>query len=87
MNPVYTILESRHSWLILAGLSFTAGCVGAMMMLAFTWRHEVVLAWLYLGLALTLFFCFRAFVEWKKDAESAIGSKGDAGKTGRGTAQ
>jgi hypothetical protein len=87
MNPVYTILESRHSWLILAGLSFTAGCVGAMMMLAFTWRHEVVLAWLYLGLLLTVFFCARALVEWKRDAEAALGSKGDAGKKGRGAAK
>lgn len=87
MNPVYTILESKQRWLILAGLSFTAGCVGAMMMLAFEWKHVVVSAWLYLGLALTLVFLVRAFVDWKRDAEITIESKSAVGKRGRGTTQ
>lgn len=86
MNPVYSILESRYRWLILAGLSFTAGCVGAMMMLAFTWKHEIALVWLYLGLLLTIFFCGRAFLDWKSDAEATLTSKGDTRGKGRGTA-
>jgi hypothetical protein len=86
VNPVYSILESRYRWLILSGLSFTAGCVGAMMMLAFTWKHGVALVWLYLGLLLTIFFCVRAFLQWKSEAEAALTSTGDGPSRGNGTA-
>jgi len=86
MNPLYTILEHRYSWLILAGLSFTAGCVGAMMMLALTWSHEVARAWLYLSFVLTLYFGLRAFLQWKSQAEASLSSATDTprrrGKTG-----
>ena len=77
MNAVYAILESKYRWLSLAGISFTAGCVGAMMMLALAWSHVVALVWLYLGLALTIYFCVRAFLEWKADAEAALDPKGE----------
>lgn len=77
MNAVYVILESKYRWLSLAGISFIAGCVGAMMMLALAWRHEVALVWLYLGLFLTIYFCVRAFLEWKADAEASLNPKGE----------
>lgn len=80
MNPVYSILESKYRWLILAGLSFTSGCVGAMMMLAFTWQHPVALVWLYLGLLLTVGFLVRAFQEWKSEIDSTVASKSNARK-------
>jgi hypothetical protein len=83
VNSVYAILESKYRWLTLAGLSFTAGCVGAIIMLAFTWRHEVALVWLYLGLLLTVFFCARAFLDWKSAAEATLDSKGHPRNTGR----
>ncbi|HEY8686697.1 MAG TPA: hypothetical protein VIO57_13930 [Chloroflexota bacterium] len=77
MNAVYAILESKYRWLSLAGISFTAGCVGAMMMLAFEWRHEVALVSLYLGLLLTVFFGVRAFLEWKSAAEASLNPRSD----------
>jgi hypothetical protein len=84
VNPLYSILESRYRWLILAGLSFTAGCVGAMWMLALDWSHEIILVWLYLGLVLAIGFCVRAFIDWKSAAERALAAKADlrAGRDG-----
>ena len=76
MNAVYSILESKYRWLSLAGICFTAGCVGAMMMLALAWKHEVALVWLYLGLLSTLFFCVRAFLDWKSAAEASLAPTG-----------
>lgn len=75
MNAVYGILESKYRWLSLAGISFTAGCVGVMMMLALVWSHAVALVWLYLGLLLTLYFCVRAFLEWKAGVEASLNPK------------
>ena len=72
MNPVYSILESKYRWLILAGLSFTAGCVGAMMVLAFQWAHPVALVWLYAGLLASVYFGARAFLEWKSQVEALL---------------
>ncbi len=76
MSPVYSILESKQRWLILAGLSFVAGCVGAMMILAFAWSHAIALVWLYLGLILALAFCVRAFLDWKTQMEAALNAGG-----------
>lgn len=86
MNPLYTILESKYRWLSLAGICFTAGCVGAMMMLALTWKHGVALAWLYLGLLATLFFGIRAFLEWKSAAEQSLAAQEQRSK-GRKSAE
>jgi hypothetical protein len=87
MNALYSILESKYRWLSLAGISFTAGCVGAMMMLALAWSHGVALAWLYLGLLLTLYFCVRAFLEWKSAAEASLDSAGGVRNKGRNSAR
>jgi hypothetical protein len=87
MNPVYSILESKYRWLILAGISFTAGCVGAMMMLALAWSHGVARVWLYLGLVLTVFFCVRAFLDWKSAAEASLDSASGTRTRGRNTAR
>jgi hypothetical protein len=84
VNPLYAILEHRYSWLILAGLSFTAGCVGAMMMLAFTWSHDLARAWLYLSFVLTIYFGLRAFLHWKSQAEASLKSETDSPRR-RGT--
>ena len=65
MNPIYAILEHPHHWLILAGISFAAGLLGAMAMLAWGWAHWFDEAWLLVGSALTLYFLVRAFLEWK----------------------
>lgn len=72
MNPIYAILESPHRWLILAGVSFLAGCIGAMTMLAFAWNRAIPRVWLYLALALTLYFAVRAFLQWKSETEAAL---------------
>jgi hypothetical protein len=84
MNPLYTILEHRYRWLILAGLSFTAGCVSAIMMFALIWNHEVIRIWLYVGFVLTIYFVVRAFLQWKEEAESALNAETDAPRR-RGT--
>lgn len=72
MNIPYAILESRHRWLILAGLSFLAGILGAIAMLAFDWPHPLAEAWLYAALAATAALLLTAFVQWKNEIEAAI---------------
>jgi 4-hydroxybenzoate polyprenyltransferase len=72
MNPLYTILESPHRWLILAGISFTAGFFGAIMMIAYTWPHAASRIWFYAGMIVALYFLARAFWDWKQRTEAAI---------------
>lgn len=69
MNPVYSVLESEYRWLILAGLSFGAGFVGAIAMLAFIWPHTLARIWFYAGFVLGLYFLIRAFLEWKASVD------------------
>lgn len=67
MNPVYAIMESPHRWLILAGISFLAGSLGAIEMLALVWPHIVARIWLLAFLLLTVYFLIRAFLRWKNN--------------------
>jgi hypothetical protein len=71
VNPIYSILESSHRWLILAGISFTAACVGAIAMLAYGWSHTLDRAWFYAGAILALYFLIRAFMSWTETVRSA----------------
>lgn len=64
MNPVYAIMESPHRWLILAGIAFLAGTVGAMMMLAYSWPHWLDRLWLLAGLVATVGLLVQAAREW-----------------------
>lgn len=64
MNPIYAIMESPHRWLILAGIAFLAGTVGAMMMLAYAWPHWLDRLWLLAGLAATAGLLIQAAREW-----------------------
>lgn len=66
MNPVYSIMESRHRWLILAGIAFLAGLFGAIEMLALVWPHMVARVWLLAFLALSLYLLVRAVLDWKQ---------------------
>lgn len=59
-------MESPHRWLILAGISFLAGCFGAIEMLALVWPHVIAHIWLIAFLLLTAYFLVRAFLEWKR---------------------
>lgn len=70
MNPIYSLLESPHKWLILAGLAFGVALVGAMAMLAFVWPHWLAKAWFYVGLVATLYFLARAFLKWHGETEA-----------------
>jgi fatty acid desaturase len=80
VNPIYSIMESPHRWLILAGLSILVACVGGMAMIAYGWPHTLVRVWLYAGLALTLFFLVEAFVQWKRAAEGAVPENSESGR-------
>jgi hypothetical protein len=64
LNPVYSILESPYSWLILAGISLGTAILGALMMIAYVWPHWLEMAWFYLGFALTLYCLGRWGLEW-----------------------
>ena len=77
MNPFYTIMESPHRWLILAGISFAAGMLGAIMMIAYTWPHTASRIWFYAGTLAALYFLARAFWDWKKRAETVLQSSED----------
>lgn len=60
MNPLYSIMESRYRWVILAGISLTAATVGAIMMLAWGWSHGLARLWFYAGALATAYFLVRA---------------------------
>lgn len=72
MNPVYSIMEHRHRWFILAGISFLVGIVGAIAMLAYVVPHPVARAWLILWLVITAAFLVLKFLEWKRLLEEQV---------------
>lgn len=72
MNPLYTVMESRHRWSILAGLSFSAGCLIAMMTLAYGWPHWLARLWLLAGIVVALYCLARGFLVWKHAAEREL---------------
>ncbi len=72
MNPFYIVMESRHRWSILAGLSFGAGCLITMMMLAYGWPHWLARLWLLAGIAVALYCLARGFLRWKQAAEREL---------------
>ena len=71
MNPIYTIMESQHRWSILAAIAFGAGCLGAMMMLAYAWPHPLALIWLLAGVAACAYCLIRALLQWREGVELA----------------
>jgi membrane protein implicated in regulation of membrane protease activity len=72
VNAYYSILESRHRWLILAAIAFAAATVGAIVMLAYGWPHTLVRVWFYAGALLTVYLLVRAFLQWKESVEQEI---------------
>ena len=69
---VYAITDSRHHWLILAGIAFAAALLGTMAILAYGAGHALGLVWFYALAALTLYCLVRAFMEWRAGAEDAL---------------
>ena len=67
MNPFYSIMESPHRWWTLAGLSFGAACIGAIVMLNYGWSHLLCQLWFYAGAVLTLVFLARGVLKYVKD--------------------
>ena len=65
-------MESRHRWLILAGIAFAAASVGAIVMLAYGWPHTLVRVWFYAGALVTVYFLVRAFLMWKESVEQEL---------------
>lgn len=81
MNPLYTVMESRHRWSILAGLSFGAACLIAMMMLAYGWAHWLARLLLLAGIVVALYCLARGFLLWKQAAERELARlEAEAGK-------
>jgi uncharacterized membrane protein len=66
VNPLYTIMEMPHRWLVLAGLAFLAACLVPIVMMAYSWPHLVAQLWFYAGAIVTIYFLVRAFLEWKE---------------------
>ena len=64
MNPIYTIMESRQRWLILAGIALTIGSVGAIAIITYNWSHWLARAWFYAGALATLIFLGLAIHQW-----------------------
>lgn len=85
MSIRYSIAESPYRWLILAGISITAGLIGTMLMLAFAWPHIVASIWLWASLFLTAAFLVAALVEWKNRIEESLPplEEGDQRPSGR----
>lgn len=72
MSIRYTIAESPHRWLILAGIAFAADLTGTIFILAFRWAHTAARVWLYAGLIVTLSFLVLAALDWKRRADQFI---------------
>jgi len=72
VNTYYSIMESRHRWLILAAIAFAAACVGAIVVLAYGWPHALARVWFYAGALVTVYFLVRAFLQWKESVEEEI---------------
>lgn len=70
MNVWYSLMESPHRWPYMAAISFGAGCVGTMMMIAYNWPAMVARAWFYAALIATIYCLVRAFLEWKNPPDS-----------------
>ncbi len=77
-NPVYSLIESPHRWVILAAFSFGAGVVGAMASLAYVWPHWLGRTWFYLFAAIAVLFLVLAFIDWRARAEEALKEAGDS---------
>ena len=72
MSPYYAIIESRYRWLILAGLSFGAAFLGAIMMLAWNWPHAFIQVWFYVGAGLTAVFLVQWVRAWWSTTEGYL---------------
>jgi hypothetical protein len=68
-------MESPYRWLILAGLAFGAGCIGAMAMIAYGWPHLLPRLWLVAGLVLTAAFLVLALLQWKAAVEAEMAAE------------
>ena len=71
MTIIYAILESPHRWAILAGISATAGLVGAMAIIAWDWSLWFARIWILTGLALAAYFLVRLILQWKAQVDEA----------------
>jgi hypothetical protein len=56
-------MESPYRWRLLAGISFTAGLLGALMMIAYGWSHTLIQVWFWLGFVVALGCLGRGFYE------------------------
>jgi NADH:ubiquinone oxidoreductase subunit 6 (subunit J) len=77
LNPMYSIMESPHRWLILAGITFGADVLTSMVMLIHDFSHGFIQIWVYAGLIMTIYFLARAFLEWKQDVEEELARRGE----------
>lgn len=86
MNPIYSIIEAPHRWLILAGLSLLVAIVGGIAMITLVWPHIIVRIWLILGLVCMAYFLIRELLQWKErvevelEREQAIASRAKDGQ-------
>ena len=71
MNPVYTVLESPHRWLILAGSTFVAALAGGMAMIAWNLPHWVPRFWFYAGFFVTVYCLVEAYLDWRQVSPTA----------------
>jgi hypothetical protein len=84
MNPIYSILESPHRWLLLSGISFLAGVIGGIVMLALVWPHAIARIWLIAALVIAAYFLMRQGQDLLAGADAsrtARGSQGGASPT------
>jgi hypothetical protein len=68
---IYAVLESPHRWAILAGISATAGLVGAMAIIAWDWSLWFARIWILTGLALAVYCLVRLLLQWKAQIDEA----------------
>lgn len=66
MNNIrYSIMESPHRWLILAGITGLVTLLGTMTILVYAWSHVFGRVFFYAGFAVTIAFLLLALLDWK----------------------
>jgi hypothetical protein len=73
MNNIrYSIMESPHRWLILAGITALVTLLGTMTILVYAWSHVFGRIFFYAGLAVTIAFLLLTLLDWKERVEEEM---------------
>jgi hypothetical protein len=83
MNNIrYTVMESPHRWLILAGITALVTLLGTITILVYAWSHLFGRVFFYAGFALTAAFLLLALLDWKDAVQEEMAREERSGARG-----